>query len=93
MQDPLVFGHFYWHDGLAFAKHISIHVHQALTLFSYLVDIDDSSKGSVKEAPFMHIYKIMQCALRCFWMQCSHVTLTEVVPEIYVWKLIQKREL
>ena len=84
MQDPLVFGNFYWCDGLPFAKHIGIHVHQALTLFAYLLDIECSSKGSAKEAPFMHIYKIMQSALRCFQMQCSHVTITEVVPEIYM---------
>ena len=75
MQDPLVFCNFYWHNGLPFAKHISIHVHQAVTLFSHLMYTEYSSKGSVKEAPFMHIYKIMQCALRCFPIQCSHVTI------------------
>ena len=58
MQDPLVLWKFYWHYGLPVAKHISIHVHQALTLFSYLVYMEDSSKGSVKEAPLTHIDRI-----------------------------------
>ena len=61
---PPVFCNFYWHHGLPFAKHISIHVHEAVTLFSYLMYIEDSSKGSAKEAPLMHIDKtmeIMQC--------------------------------
>ena len=54
--------------GLPFAKYISIHVHQALTLFSYLVDMEDSSKGSAKEAYLAHIDKIMQCLQICFPM-------------------------
>ena len=82
MQDPLVFLKFYWCDGLPFAKHISSHVHKALTLFSYLVDIEDSSKGSAKEASLTHIYKIVQCHQSCFPMQCFYVTITEVVPGI-----------
>ena len=81
-KTPWFFESFIGDDGLPFAEHISIHVHQAVTLFSYLVYIEDSSKGSAKEASFMHIYKIMQCAQRCFPMQCSYVTITEVVPEI-----------
>ena len=82
MQDPLLFLIFYWCYGLPFAKHISNYVHQALTLFSYLVDMEDSSKGSVKEAYLAHIDKIMQCHQICFPMQCFYVTITEVVPGI-----------
>ena len=75
MQDPLLFWNLYWHYGLPFAKHISIHVHQALTLFSYLVDMEDNSKGSVKEAYLVHIDKIMQCHQICFpntMLLCHH---------------------
>ena len=85
MQDPLVFGNFYWCNGLPFAEHTSIHVHQAVTLFSYLMYIEDSSNGSAKEAPLMHIDKIMQimqCHQSYFPMQCIYVTITEVVPGI-----------
>ena len=38
---------------VASCKHISIHVYQALTLFSYLLYMEDSSKGSAKEAPLL----------------------------------------
>ena len=72
----------YWHYGLPFAKHISIHVHQALILFSYLVDMEHSSKGSAKEAYLAHIDKRMQCHQICFPMQCFYVTIAEVVPGI-----------
>ena len=48
--------------------YISIHVHQPLILFLELEDMEDSSKGSGKEAYVAHIEKIMQCCQIGFQM-------------------------
>ena len=82
MQDPLVFCNFYWCNGLPFAKHISIHVHQAVTLFSYLMYIEYSSKGSILRLAMMEVKSESTHEISIFWELFNQI-LSEIKGKNY----------